>query len=579
MPKDHPSKSNPSAVAKGSSSNAKSAKKDRSRANDSAQPPAVSTSCVSTSAVSTSTVAASTVATSAANEGERIAAVDIGSNSVRVVVAQSILGGYRVLDEERENTRLAASLTETGALAQDAIESTVTALRSFVTLAQGHGAVSTRAIATSAVRDATNGQAFCDRVRDEIGLDIEIISPHEEGRLSFLSVARAFDVSNKQVAIADIGGGSTEIVLASGGVLEEVIATRLGAVRVTEACGLADKCSERAIEKARKHIDNVLRKQAKKPAFVPSMLYGAGGTFTAMASMLAAQEVSGEEPSIRGFRANRAEVRHLISDIANQSLEQRKKINGLNPRRADIILAGLLVIERVLKHLKINVVQVHTGGVRDGLLLTMLDQTSRRGKSVTADERKLAVEQFADRCGTDLAHSRQVAWIAGHLLDQLAKPLGLDPEDRALIETAAILSNVGYLINFDKHHKHSYQLIRNSDLPGFERDELRIIANVARYHRGARPKQKHRPYAALSDNDQDRVAKMAAILRLALALDRTHQQQVNDVRVNVTEKRVEIAVQSSGDAELDLWAARRKVDLFERVFGRSVYFAAVDDSK
>jgi exopolyphosphatase/guanosine-5'-triphosphate,3'-diphosphate pyrophosphatase len=155
--------------------------------------------------------------------------------------------------------------------------------------------------------------------------------------------------------------------------------------------------------------------------------------------------------------------------------------------------------------------------------------------------------------------------------------LRLDPNDKPLIEAAAILANVGYLINFDSHHKHSYQLILNSDLPGFERDELRVVANVARYHRGARPKQKHQQYAALTDNDQDRVAKMAAILRLALALDRTHQQQVRDLRVNVTDARVEIAIQTTGDAEVDLWAARRKVDLFERVFGRPVYFAVVGE--
>jgi exopolyphosphatase/guanosine-5'-triphosphate,3'-diphosphate pyrophosphatase len=135
-----------------------------------------------------------------------------------------------------------------------------------------------------------------------------------------------------------------------------------------------------------------------------------------------------------------------------------------------------------------------------------------------------------------------------------------------------VLSNVGYLVNYDGHHKHSYHLIINSDLPGFEREDLRVVANVARYHRGSRPKQKHKPFAALGVEDQERVAKLAAILRVALALDRTHRQQVNDLSVKVTKSTVEIAIRATGDAEVDLWAARRKVDLFERVFSRRVEF-------
>ena len=505
---------------------------------------------------------------------DRIAAIDIGSNSVRIVVAQETTDGYRVLDEERENTRLAASLSRTGELDAEAVDASVAALRSFVTMARGYGVRSIRAIATSAVRDAKNGAAFCQRVLEETDVTVEVITAHEEGRLSFLSVARAFDVTNKQVAVADIGGGSTEILLASSGIVDEIYTTRLGAVRVTEACGLGDKCSPKAIRRAHRYIQKELKKRARRPAFVPSTLYGAGGTFTALASMLIAREKSPEEFSVRGYRVNRAAVRHLIADLAQMSLEERTKVAGLNPRRADIIVAGLLVIERILRHLKVNVVQIHTGGVRDGLLLTMTHQPASAVKAATPEQRRQAVERFAERCGTDLVHASQVARLAGRLLEELAEPLGLKLADRPLIEEAALMANVGYLINYDKHHKHSYQLIRNSDLPGYERDDLRIVANIARYHRGARPKRKHSNFAVLTDKDQDRVAKMAAILRLAFALDRTHQQQVRDLRASVTSDHVEITVQTTGDAEVDLWAARRKVDLFERVFSRSVYFAA-----
>lgn len=512
--------------------------------------------------------------TVAAND--RLAAIDIGSNSVRIVVAKAIDGGYQVLDEEREATRLAASIAATGQLSCDSMAATIVALRSFVTMAQGYGVASIRAIATSAVRDATNGREFCQRIKQEVGLDVDVISPREEGRLSFLSVARAFDVSDKAVAVADIGGGSTEIVLAAGGVVEEVYATRLGAVRVAEECGLTGVCSAKQIDRAERHIDEVLKRHARKPPLTPAMLYGAGGTFTALAWMMLAREKAAEDATARGYRVNRADLNHLISDLARLSLEQRSKVSGLNPKRADIIVAGLLVIDRILKHFRVNEVQVHTGGVRDGLLLTMVEDSRAGSKPVTITERRDAVERFADRCGTDLPHARQVAWLAGRLLEELTQQLepslGLRPTDKPLIEAAALLSNVGYLVNFDGHHKHSYHLIINSDLPGFERDDLRVVANVARYHRGSRPKQKHKPFAALGVEDQDRVAKMAAILRVALALDRTHQQQVSDLSVNVTKSTVEIAIRATGDVEVDLWAARRKVDLFERVFARRVEF-------
>jgi exopolyphosphatase/guanosine-5'-triphosphate,3'-diphosphate pyrophosphatase len=193
---------------------------------------------------------------------------------------------------------------------------------------------------------------------------------------------------------------------------------------------------------------------------------------------------------------------------------------------------------------------------------------------VPAEDRRAAVEEFAKNCGVDLPHARQVSRIAGTLWQQLAGPLGLRVEDRELIEAAALVANVGYLINFEGHHKHSYHLIVNSELPGIERREMQLLANAARYHRGTRPKQRHDNFAELSLEDQARVSKLAAILRVALALDRTHQQNVGEVRARVRNDVVRIVIQAEGDTDVDVWAAERKVDLFEKVFGRRVFFAA-----
>jgi exopolyphosphatase / guanosine-5'-triphosphate,3'-diphosphate pyrophosphatase len=505
--------------------------------------------------------------------GHRIAAIDVGSNSIRLVVAEVLpSGGYRVLDEERENTRLAAALTKTDRLDPKAADTTITVLRNFLSIAAGYNVNQIRAIGTSALRDAEDGPEFCDRARKDLKLSIEVISANEEARLAFLSVARAFDISGRKVAVADIGGGSTEIVLASSGLVDQVYETRLGAVRVTEECKAAGRVSDKRVGELRDFVDRALKKEVGKPPFVPDMLFGTGGTFTALASIIMAQQGIAGQP-MWGFRVSRAQIRHLVADLANMSLAQRCKVNGLSPQRADIIVAGLAIIERIMRQLQINVVQVHTRGVRDGLLLTMVQQ-SPTPPAVPIEDRRAAVEEFAKNCGVDLPHARQVARIAGSLWQQLAAPLGLKMEDRELIESAAVLANVGYLINFEGHHKHSYHLIVNSELPGFERRQLQILANVARYHRGSRPKKKHENFAELSLEDQDRVRALAAILRLALALDRTHQQNVADVRARVRDDVVRIVIQSQGDTEVDLWAAERKVELFEQVFGRKVIFSA-----
>ncbi len=511
-------------------------------------------------------------ASDSAQAGTRIAAIDVGSNSVRLVVAEVLpSGGYRVLDEERVNTRLAAAMSKTGQLAPAAADATIGVLRNFTSIAAGYGATKPRAIGTSALRDAADGPAFCDRVRKELKLSVEVISSAEEARLAFLSVARAFDISGREVAVADIGGGSTEIVLASSGLVDQVYATKLGTVRVTEQCGVSDRSTPKQVAKLRDFVDRALKKEVGKPPFVPDMLFGTGGTFTALASIIMAGQGQAGQP-MWGFRVTRAQISHLVADLAQLSLEKRKKVPGLNPNRADIIVAGLAIIERVMRHLRVNVVQVHTRGVRDGLLLTMVQQEPPQ--SASPEERRSAVEEFAKNCGVDLTHARQVARIAGSLWKQLAEPLGLKPEDGELIESAGLVANVGYLINFEGHHKHSYHLILNSELPGFEQRQLQLLANVARYHRGAPPKQKHDEYAALSAGDKRRVASLAAILRLALALDRTHQQHVEEVRATLDGERVRITIKAHGDAEVDLWAAQRKVELFEKVFGRTVDFTA-----
>jgi exopolyphosphatase/guanosine-5'-triphosphate,3'-diphosphate pyrophosphatase len=317
-------------------------------------------------------------------------------------------------------------------------------------------------------------------------------------------------------------------------------------------------------------IDKMLRKRVGKPPFIPQLLIGTGGTFTALAAMLMAAKGQVGLP-MRGYQISRAEARHTLDLVRKTNLKSRRLMPGMSPDRVDIIIAGLAVIDRLLHYFRVNRLQVHTGGVRDGLLLTMVDQYfphAERQGTAPGQDREAAVLRFAGACGVDLKHGEQVARLAGLIFDQLKDPFGMPPEDRELLVTAARLQDVGYLINYENHHKHSYHLILNSDLPGFRPQDLLLVAHVARYHRGSLPKKKHEDFERLISGDRLRVKRLAAILRIAGGLDRSHSQQVIGVSLVVADRAIGMAVHANANPDLDIWGARRRTELFDKVFER-----------
>ena len=499
----------------------------------------------------------------------RLAAIDIGSNSVRLLVAEALRGGtYRILDEEREPTRLGRSVSEKGQLDDESMERTITALQTFKQIAAGYQSTSLRTIATCAVREARNGPEFCRRVREQVGLEVEVISGDREARLAFSSVQNAFDLSGKNVIVADIGGGSTEVVFATGNLIESIFSTPLGAVRLTEQFALGEgavaETFQRDIARMEEEIALCLKKRTTRPLFAPHFLVGCGGTFTTLAELMMAAKKEFDIP-VAGYKVSHAEVRHLLDRLLKMPLRSRRSMAGMTPDRADIILAGLSIIDALMKRFRVNTLMIHTRGVRDGLVREMIDEAV----GTTVDDpahRDAAIERLAAACSGELEHGRTVSLLAGRIFDQLAAPLDLVAGDRLLLECAARLQDVGYVINYDQHHKHSYHLIRNSRLPGIRAHDLELIANVARYHRGAHPKRKHENLARLSPEDQSRVQRMAAILRLAGGLDRSRSQQVRDVRVKLENDRVFVDVIADQEPLVDIWGAERRNDLFEKVF-------------
>ncbi len=500
----------------------------------------------------------------------RLAAIDIGSNSVRLLVAEALRGGvYRILDEEREPTRLGKSVSTEGQLDTEAMDRTIHVLGTFKKIAAGFQVSGLRTIATCAVREAKNGPAFCRRIREQVGLDVEVISGEREAQLAFTSVQRAFDLNDRNLIVADIGGGSTEIVFGTGNLIESIFSTPLGAVRLTEEFRLGEEAENenylRNVRRMEQAITNCLKRETSKPHFAPHFMVGCGGTFTTLAELLMASKKESNTP-VAGYKASHAEIHHLLDKLRKMSIKSRRSVAGMSPDRADIIIAGLSIIDALMTRFRVNTLITHTRGVRDGLVREMIDEAL----GGTVDDpvlRDAAIEKLAATCSGEVEHGRTVATLATRIFDQLVEPFGLHAEDRQRLEWAAILQDVGYIINYDQHHKHSYHLIRNSRIPGIRGHELELIANIARYHRGAIPKRKHENFSRLSADEKKRVQQMAGILRLAGGLDRSRSQQVKDVRVFVEPKSIVLKVSAETEPQVDIWGAERRAQLFEKVFG------------
>ena len=517
----------------------------------------------------------------------RAAAIDVGTNSLRLVVAELLPdGSHRVLDDEKVVTRLGRGMATSDRLADEPMQQTAQAIAHLKTIADGYGVDRLDAIATCAVREATNGDEFVAMVHERAGLELRVIDAQQEAKLAHRSVRHGFDLRDMNTAIADIGGGSTEIVLSCGPVIEQICPVPSGAVRLAERFGLGDIVSDAQLKLVRRHLRDLMHKCVGKPMFEPQLVIGTGGTFTTLASISMQRDATRRRntdmlaSSARGYELPRSEVTHLMRMMAAMPLEVRARVPGLQPERADIIVAGLAIIEAVMTHLNVDHLRVHDQGIRAGLLLEMFDEMRPAGatESDQPTDRLHSVRKFARTCQYPEAHSEHVAQLAVQIFDQLSELL---PEAsswatrraRVLLESAAVLHEVGCYINYDRHHKHSYHLITHSDLHGFTQREREVVANVARYHRRAFPKKKHANFAKLSQADRTLVSRLAAILRIANGLDRTHTQGISRIDLACQSDRVIFSATATQEPVVDLWGAQRKSEMFSRVFKREPVFA------
>ena len=506
--------------------------------------------------------------TSAAGSAPRLAAIDVGTNSIRLVVAEvEPDGNYRVLDEERQMTRLGRGFYQTGQLGRAPMERTLEALCKMKAIADGFGVKELRVVATAAVREASNGPDFRREARQRCGVQMDVISQEEEGRLAFKSVNRHFPLEQRSIAVVDVGGGSVEVVLAAAGVINQVHSLPLGAVRLTERYGKSDPLSDKHWRKMRRAIDRAIDEEIGEPPFAAEVMFGSGGTFTNLGAMVQCER-EGRSSLIRGYIMTRADLARLLDRLLETPLGARRRMCALNPKRADIIVAGAAAVARLAKRLGSQRIVVNDRGIRDGLLVSMIEELGARGASpAPVTDRMTWVREFARKCRSNERHCDQVARLAVQLFDSLWEPFEIPASARDILEAAALLHDVGYLINHSKHHKHAYHLIMHGDLRGFSPREVEMIANVARYHRRAFPKKSHENFARLDKNDRRLVRQLAGILKVAEGLDRTHGQVIRGLLVEVDDDGVKVVVDAKTDPQVEISDSVRKSPLFEETFG------------
>lgn len=501
-----------------------------------------------------------------ANRSERVAAIDIGSNSIRQLIADVSPGGrIRIVDEMKAAPRLGAGIGASRRLSPHAMERATEVLARMATLARQRGTGRIVAVATSAVREASNAREFTDMVRRAAHLSVRVLDGRAEGLLGYRSARAHFDLGSGRTVVTDIGGGSLELVLCGAGFVDQLVSLPLGALRLTEEY-LDNGAGRRAVKALRHDVRARLRAHLPARAWQKARIVGSGGTFTNLAGMALARQGLRAARTVHGTRVTRLELEHILDALQDMSLSERLTVPGLNAGRADIIVAGLAVIAEVLARLDARSVVVSAYGIREGLLL----ETARvmPPPASPGDARQRSIDRLAEACGVEHRHAVQVERLALQLFDALGARIGCAPGERETLSAAARLHDIGYYISFDTHHKHSYYLIAHAELSGTSPVEQLVIANVARYHRGATPRRSHETLATLDKPMRRQVRRLAALLRIADGLDRGHVGAVGRLHVRWSRTGIRIAAipRAAGQPlRLELWGARRRRGLLERV--------------
>lgn len=510
-----------------------------------------------------------------------LAAVDIGTNSFHLVVARALANNrFRILTTDKEMVRLGSGSGDMKVLDAEAMDRGVRTLVRFRQVAESHRATM-RAVATSAVREATNQQEFIDRCRTEAGVEVEVIAGTEEARLIHLGVLQALQVYDRQLVLIDIGGGSTEFLVGKGGEVLFARSLKVGAIRLTDRFFPKGVTSPPAVAECREYLRSFVAPAAgeiRGHGF--DIAVGSSGTAETVAIVAAHLTERAAPRSLNGYVVPIGAIDEAVETIlAATTPTRRARVPGMDERRVDIIPAGALWLQTACHELGIEALTISSFALREGVLLDALRSGDTGGKGLhhLSELRRASIDHLLDQFETDIAHARWTTEMALQLFDQTRALHGLPFGALDYLEAGALLANIGQAVAHSGHHLHSAYLIRNSEhLMGFTSHEIELIAEIARYHRKSAPKARHTEFAALDPVSQQLVRVLAGIVRIAIGLDRGHRFAVAGVRARVEGRQliIEAVRGESGDIDLELYSARARADLLAEALGVRVEIRA-----
>jgi exopolyphosphatase/guanosine-5'-triphosphate,3'-diphosphate pyrophosphatase len=502
----------------------------------------------------------------------RLAAIDIGTNSLHMIVVQVQADlSFEVIDREKQMVRLGAGGLDGRALTPEAISLALQVLSKFSRLAESHQVDHIIAGATSAVREAENGGEFLQMIVNQTGIRARVISGTEEARLIHLAAAYGLGLSGEVAVVIDIGGGSAEITRGIGPSIDLGRSFKVGVIRLTERFVKSDPISSRDERKLVRHIGSeldVYLQQIVRAGY--DRVVGTSGTILSLGTITSGVGERATTSGLRNRRVSAKQIRRVRKQLTSLPLEKRLQVPGLDPRRADLAVAGAILLDTILRRLDASEISLCDLSLREGLVL---DYIAKHRKEIAQadrypDVRRRSVIELAERCSYWPDHAHHIAKLGLALFDRTRGIHAMTDQAREWLEYGAILHDAGVHISYEGHHKHSYYLIKNGDLRGFEPNEIETIALIARYHRRAEPERRHLGYHDLPRKRRKIVRKLAAMLRLAENLDRSHAQTITGLDFHDRGDDALLQVRTSGDAELELWAAQRHSAPFERVIGK-----------
>jgi len=506
----------------------------------------------------------------------KLALLDVGSNSIHMVLAEIQADfSYKIIARHKDVTRLGDETFKTGMLSAQAIAKGVETIRGFGALARNRGFTRIEAVATSAVREAANGGALIEAIQQQTGVRIRIVTGLEEARLIYLGVRQSMAFDDRKVLIMDVGGGSVELILGDGHKLLHAASLKLGAIRLYDLYLKDEGGSSGPL----KRLEEAVEAQVKPvgPKFKKlgwDEFVGTSGMIGNLAEVMHRMKTGRSIPQINLSRFTYEDVASVEKLLANTPLDKRSAIPEMDPKRADVILPAAVIVRTIMERLDLSAMTVSDKAIREGILYDFIE---RHREAIQAEHeipnvRRREVMRLARKCQYDAAHAHHVVKLCLQIFDQTAALHGLDTTEREWLEFAAILHDAGYMINSRQHHKHSYYLIKNSDLSGFTAEEIELVANVARYHRKAIPEDDHKTLKDLDPKLRGTLAVLGGILRIGNALDRSHFSAIESLRCTTSSDAVEITVAAMDDAALDIWTARERADLLSRALRREIRF-------